>query len=66
MRLKLQPTTLFWKQQTGSGSTKNQIKQQVELMNSTVDSIKDIFNTLGEDNAEFVAFQKILAIASAT
>ena len=35
-------------------------------MNSTVDSIKDIFNTLGEDNAEFVAFQKILAIASAT
>ena len=45
---------------------KNQIKQQVELMNSTVDSIKDIFNTLGEDNAEFVAFQKILAIASAT
>ena len=45
---------------------KNQIKQQYSLMNSTVDSIKDIFNTLGEDNAEFVAFQKILAIASAT
>lgn len=45
---------------------KNQIKEQVSLMNSTVDSIKDIFNTLGEDNAEFVAFQKILAIASAT
>ena len=45
---------------------KNQIKEQFSLMNSTVDSIKDIFNTLGEDNAEFVAFQKILAIASAT
>ena len=45
---------------------KNQIKEQFGLMNSTVDSIKDIFNTLGEDNAEFVAFQKILAIASAT
>ena len=35
---------------------KNQAASQ--LMNSTVDSIKDIFNTLGEDNAEFVAFQK--------
>lgn len=45
---------------------KNQIKEQYSLMNSTVDSIKEIFNTLGEDNAEFVAFQKILAIASAT
>jgi hypothetical protein len=45
---------------------KNQIKEQFSLMNSTTDSIKDIFNTLGEDNAEFVAFQKILAIASAT
>ena len=44
---------------------KNQIKEQFGLMNSTSDSIKDIFNTLGEDNAEFVAFQKILAIASA-
>lgn len=45
---------------------KNQIKEQYSLMNSTVDSIKEIFNTLGDDNAEFVAFQKILAIASAT
>lgn len=47
-------------------SQKAQIQQQFSLMNSTVDSIKNIFNTLGEDNAEFVAFQKILAIASAT
>ena len=42
---------------------KAQLKEQYSSMNATVDSIAQVFNTLGEDNAEFVAFQKILAIA---